>query len=36
MTANRGITDKKLIHDFNRLTCYLTYFPKSLRTDEIF
>ena len=34
--ANRGITDKKLIYDFNRLTCYLTYFPKSLRTDEIF
>jgi ectoine hydroxylase-related dioxygenase (phytanoyl-CoA dioxygenase family) len=34
--ANRGITDKKLINDFNRLTCYLTYFPKSLRTDEIF
>ena len=34
--ANTGISDKKLNYDFNRLTCYLTYFPKSLRSEDIF
>ena len=34
--ANIGISDKKLTHDLNRLTCYLAYFPKSLRPDNIF
>lgn len=34
--ANSGISDKKLNYDFNRLTCYLTYFPKSLRSEDIF
>jgi hypothetical protein len=34
--ANTGISDKKLIKDLNRLTCYITYFPKSLRPADIF
>lgn len=34
--ANVGISDKKLTHDFNRLTCYLSYFPKILRNEKVF
>ena len=34
--ANVGITDKKLKYDLNRLTCYLSYFPKTLRSEDIF
>jgi ectoine hydroxylase-related dioxygenase (phytanoyl-CoA dioxygenase family) len=34
--ANVGISDIKLKKNFNRLTCYLSYFPKALRPDNIF
>jgi ectoine hydroxylase-related dioxygenase (phytanoyl-CoA dioxygenase family) len=34
--ANVGMSEKKKIYDFNRLTCYLTYFPKTLRGEDVF